>query len=236
MNFNYSKSPEYKLNSSLGKELINLYGIRVKILITEKINTDTTVFGDFSHMKSDSEKIFDLSVLPEDSDGWEDGGINLSPFGGFNNDNISLFVHNDYIKQILKINEVVGNLVIFPNNKLMEITHVDPLVPGLNNLFTFDDVKSILKLTCKPYGRKIINELEPDDLMYHGKNEAIYNERDFESMEKYLEELMETTDNLTEETEIMESNDTVKKNDNTPDEIVKKPTIDNTEDSVWGKF
>lgn len=235
MNFNFSRKPEYDLNNSMGKELINLYGISVKILIVEKINNDSTVFGDFSHLKSDSEKIFDLPVMPEESEGWEDEGINFSPFGVFNNENISLFVHNEYIKQILKITDVVGNLLLFPNNKLMEITHIDPLVPGLNNLFTSADAKSILKLSCKPYNRKIIHELESEDLMYNAETEEDYNEGDFESLEKYFDELMQTTDDLYVETEIEETVNTVKPHDDV-DELIKKPIIDSSIDRVWGEF
>lgn len=235
MNFNFSRKPEYDLNNSMGKELINLYGISVKILIVEKINNDNTVFGDFSHLKSDSEKIFDLPVMPEESEGWEDEGINFSAFGAFNNENISLFVHNEYIKQILKITDVVGNLLIFPNNKLMEITHIDPLVPGLNNLFTSSNAKSILKLSCKPYNRKIIHELESEDLMYNPETSEDYNEGDFESLEKYFDELMQTTDDLYVETEIEESMNTVKPHDE-EDELIKKPIIDSSIDRVWGEF
>ena len=40
MNFNFSQHPEYILHKSLTKEVIDLYGIKIKFLITEKINED----------------------------------------------------------------------------------------------------------------------------------------------------------------------------------------------------
>lgn len=68
MNFNYSKHPEYQLHTSLIEEAIKLYGILVKFLVTEKINKDDSVFGDYSHLKSDNSKIYDIYMLPDNTE------------------------------------------------------------------------------------------------------------------------------------------------------------------------
>ena len=67
MNLNFSNQPEYDLNKSLIKEVIDTYGIKIKFLKTEKINIDN-VLGDFSHMKTDKDKIFEMFALPENSE------------------------------------------------------------------------------------------------------------------------------------------------------------------------
>ena len=236
MNFNFSNKPEYNLNSSLSKEMINLYGVMVKLVLIERINVDETVFGDFSHLKS-SGSIVDLPVLPEDTDNWDEGSFNMTAFGPINYENINLFVHADYIP--LELNEIIGNLLVFPNNKVMEITYFDITVPGINNLFTYKDTKNLIKLTCKPYNGKIINELNPSDLIHTSGefNDPVESE-DFESLEKYFNELMKKEDDLFVETEVQESAQIVKPNKNPtkPDVIINKPLIDNTVDDVWGRF
>lgn len=64
MNFNLSNTPEYSLNAGMIDELINLYGLFVKFLVVEKINRDLEVFGDYSHIKTDNNKAFDIYALP----------------------------------------------------------------------------------------------------------------------------------------------------------------------------
>lgn len=242
MNFNFSNKPEYDLNSSLSKEMINLYGVMVKLILIERINVDETVFGDFSHLKSsgNSGDIIDLPVLPEESDSWDDGGFNMTAFGPINYENISLFVHMDYIT--IDINKIIGNLLVFPNNKVMEITYFDVTVPGINNLFTYKDSKSLIKLTCKPYNGKLINELNPTDLIHDASHlddsdlvDPVESE-DFESLEKYFNELMTKEDDLFVETEVKESSPVVKpSNSLKPDVVINKPLVDNTDD-IWGRF
>ena len=229
MNFNFNSKPEYKLNSSLAKEMINLYGILVKLVLIERINMDNTVFGDFSHLKSNSSEIFDMMVLPENTENWDSGGFNLTPFGPINYDNISLFVHRDSIN--LENNKITGNLLVLPNNKIMEITHTEFSIPGVNNLFTYDDAKTILNLTCVPYSQKIVSELNPLDKLYEPKPES----EDFEGLEKYFDELMNREDELRVETEINPSVTVIKENINEPDEVTKE-VLQPELDDVWGRF
>lgn len=239
-NFNFSKAPEHDLNSSLAKEMINLYGIRVKFIIVDRINTDKSIFGDYSHLKSNATDTFDISVLPEDTENWDDSGYSLSAFGPINFENIVLFVHRDIFKDLLEIQKITGNLLVFPNNKIMEITDTESKVPGVNNLFTYQDAKTLLKLTCKPYDQKIINELDQDSLFYDSKpqvnpNPDYNNDNPYESLDKYFEELMDNKEEFTQDVEVIPSVSTIKPGEKN-DEEVKKPIIDKNIDDVWGNY
>lgn len=237
MNFNFSNKPEYDLNSSLSKEMINLYGVVLKLLIVERINLDSTVFGGYTHLKSNTQNIIEIPALPEESDGWGNSGFGLSDFGPLSFDNISLFIHMDYIRGVIDLNKITGNLLVFPNNKVMEITNTEFTVPGMNNLFTFNDSKTILKLSCKPYNQKLISELDSLDKLYDPTiTENPQDIEEFESLEKYFDELTNREDRLKVETEVNPSMDTKKSNINEPDDIIEKPLVDNSIDDVWGKF
>ena len=45
-NYNFNDAPDYDLNASLIDEVINLYGVLVKFLKVQHINTDDIVFKD----------------------------------------------------------------------------------------------------------------------------------------------------------------------------------------------
>ena len=68
MNFNTNSTPDYSLNSGMIKEMISLYGVLTKFLVTEKINKDETVFGDYSHMKTDEDEVYDQKADNFDPD------------------------------------------------------------------------------------------------------------------------------------------------------------------------
>lgn len=231
MNFNFTQSPEYDLNTSLAEEMINLYGVPTKFLITDKINKDNTVFGDYSHMKSDSNKIFTIYMLPENSEDWDNGDYSLTSFGMINSANVSLFVPKsafDGIADIAGGSPITGNLVIFPNNKIMEITDTDFIVPGVNNLFTYNDDKSIYKLTCKPYDFKLINEVDSVDI-------SVDSAVPYDTLDVYFNELIDSATAQDNEAEILASVQTVEPTD-TLDSKVNKPIVDRSEDDVWGQF
>ena len=232
MNFNFNSDPEYILNQSLITEMISLYGITVKFIITEKINDDDTVFGDYSHLKSIPGEIYDIPMLPETTEDWDNSSFGINNFGLVNFENIVLFAAKssfdpdpDLIDDPL---DIVGNLIVLPNNKVMEVTNVDVTVPGVNNLFTYNDAKSVYKLTCKPHDFKIINEIAPEAI-------SLDPMVPYESLGNYFNELLgikgtqdvEAQDNLS--TESVNS-------DNNTDARVMKPIVDKSEESVWGEF
>jgi len=231
MNFNFSEEPEYDLNNSLVTEVINLYGVLTKFLITEKINHDSTVFGDYTHMKSNSEDIFEIYMLPEISEDWNEGDYSFNQ-GYFNNfDTINLFAARADFEDIIgtesDIEKIIGNLVTLPNNHLMEVTHVNITVPGVNNLFTYSDAKTVYTLSCKPYDNKLIQELDTVDISVQEDDTP------YETLDTYFTELINQAAEIDTEVEVTESVETVIKTGGI-DTKTNKPIVDTDEDDVWG--
>jgi hypothetical protein len=226
MNFNISEAPEYDLNTQMIDELINLYGVSTKFLVIERINKDDAVFGDFSHIKTDSEKIFEMYMLPEISEDWDQSDFSFSQFGIVNTENISLFAAFSQFDEIFdgEVQHIMGNLIVLPNNKVMEITNASFEVPGINNLFTYKDTKSVVKITCKPYDFKLINEVDNVDI-------STEEEGSYDTLDTYFAELIDEKDTQDNEAEVIPS---VVTNQNNVK--VEKPIVDRSEDDVWGSF
>lgn len=232
MNFNINDNPEYDLNISLIDEIINLYGIPVKFLITTKLNSDDNVFGDYSSIKTDNSKIFEIFALPENSDSWDSGGYNFSEFGLLNLDNASVFISKITVEEILNIEfkELYNNLIVMPNNKIMEVTDVQFEVPGINNLYVFKNSKSAYKLTLKPYSLKLTDEIDTQDI-------SIEDGEDYSTLNNYFDELLGKKTALDNEMEIIPSVDTIKKETGVQVDVVQqKPRINKDESSVFGEF
>lgn len=229
-NFNINDNPEYDLNASLIDETINLYGVAVKFLVTTKLNTDDNIFGDYSSIKTDNSKIFEIYAMPENAESWDSGGYNFSEFGMLNLDAVAVFVSKNTVENIMELDfkQMYNNLVVMPNNKVMEVTDVQFEVPGVNNLFTFKNAKSVYKLTLKPYALKLTDEINKQDI-------SIDDGEDYSTLDNYFDELLDRKTAVDTEMEINPSVDTIIKSD--PIDIVqKKPFINKTEDSIFGEF
>lgn len=225
MNFNLSKKPEYNLQARLTDELISLYGVQVKLLITEKINQDNIVFGDWSHLKTDSDKVHEIMGLPENSESWDDIGINFTEYGLINSENIRLFFSRKTIDSIFDdfdegkgFKSTIGNLIVLPNNKIMEITDIEFEVPGINNLFTNADQKNVYKFTLVSYNNTLIKEISTDTISAQDEN--------YTQLDDYFSELIDSK-------EIVDNESSVAVDENTEKPVLSE--ID-TVDSVFGRF
>lgn len=229
-NFNFTGSNDYALNTSLITEVINLYGIETKFLVVEEENQDTSVFGDFSHLKTDDTKIYDINMLPETSEDWESDNYKFNDFGSTNFNNIILFAAKSSFTAIFEddFKLIHGCLVVLPNQKVMEITDVDVTVPGVNNLFTEVDAKSVYKLTLKPHSFKSVSEIDNADI-------AVDSDVPYEGLDVYFNELLEQKDEQDIAMNVTGEVTTVDKSGDT-DVKVDKPIIDNDEENVWGDF
>jgi len=215
-----TRKPDYSLQGRLTNELINLYGIPIKLLLTEKLDYDSNVFGDYSSVKVDKEKVFQLYGLPENSDEWDDIGVNFSEFGMLNVENIRLFISSKSVNSIFDSDPIKGlqsNLIILPNDRMMEITDVNFQVPGINNLYTYKDDKNVYKITLKTYQVKLTDDIEE-------VNTETIDKETYEQLDTYFDELTNTSDSVENESE------------NIDDIETEKPVLKKSDDPVFGRF
>jgi hypothetical protein len=226
MNLNLSRKADYDLQARHTNELIKLYGVHVKLLITEKINQDTLVFGDYSHLKTNSTDTYEIYGLPEVMEEWDDVGVNFSEFGLVNTENIRLFFSRKSIDTIFTdidankgFSDIIGNLIVLPNNKIMEISDIEYEVPGINNLFTQADRKNVYKFTLISYANKLVNEINSTDIVAPDSDAV-----DYTTLETYFDELSANDIAVDTEAEVTTNTET------------GKVVMDTTEDSVFGRF
>lgn len=174
MNFNFSTKPDYRLNTGLIDELIKLYGTPVRFIVTEKLmdsyNTpndhesagvlgSNVVFGDFKTLKTDAyRESLEFYVLLAENEEYPNGmSFMFNNFGMINDDTLQVFVSLNSLSTLEDSNgnvhpkEIVSNLLLFPNGKLMEITDCQMHVPGVNNKFVYSNMPSCYQLSLKSY-------------------------------------------------------------------------------------
>ena len=202
MNFNYSnnneRENEYNLWRNTTEELINVYGIKIKYLITEKVNQDT-IFGEHTHIKVDNDNVFEFYAKPEETSMWEGDGDLYSKFGMQNLDIMNIFVSRTDMEKIhpeivaregkATVNNLpFGNLVVFDSNKIMEVTEMKLQSDtfGNNNTFDSNATKNVFKLTLKSYianrdDYSEADELNNNDMVEYndfGNLDSIFNSED----------------------------------------------------------
>lgn len=260
MNFNFAKHPEHNLHSSLIDELINLYGIMVKLVIVERVNEDKIVFGDFSHLLSDNTRTFEIPVLPENMDDFNRDEFRFSQFGLENYDTIDLFVHRQSIDNIQGVEHIiknngrytnprkpsivdldhhlVGNLLVLPSGKVMEISEQSVTTPGINNMFTYKNEKTVYRLTCVPYRSQLVSEVDSNDISTIGSEvDEVEGMIPSLNLEDYFDELKNDEIDQDLEAEVHERSNTAQwqgeqKIDDANDvvDIKKKDTIINNDE------
>lgn len=225
MNFNLSQTPDYSLQHSMTDELINLYGVQCKLMLVDKINQDDLVFGDYSHLKSNSQDIFTVFGLPENTESWDNMGMNYSEYGVLNLESINLYFSRLTIDGIfpdidagIGFEGILGNLLVLPNERIVEITDIEFQVPGVSNLFTNIDQKNVYKFICKTYDFKLTSEIPASDL---GGVDTV---GDYTVLDDYFTEMTGTVAAVDTEAEI------------TPDTETALPVVATDEDSVFGSL
>lgn len=269
MNFNLNTSniPDYDMNDFMIDEVIRMYGVNIKLLLTEKMNQDKNVFGDFSHMKTNSEDIFETWVMPEETEDFTTDGYSFSPFGMSGFDNVVLFISkmslmpdrmgSDVFMEDEKVDfrKLMSQLIIFPNNKIMEISDVDPCVPSVNNLFTYDNAKSVYKLTCKPFVSNLVQELNNEDIAAPEVDEYDFSTEfgdpegdddddsglensSFDELDKLFDQFEDESQDVDNEVRLLTdySPDHVTERPEEESDTVSKSPIKGTASSIWGEF
>ena len=236
MNLNFYNNPEYELNRSLITEMISMYGIQVKFVKVKKINEDN-LFKDYQHLVADKNDIIEMYALPENSDSFDSSGYQFNSFGFTDLNNLSVFISVESFGEI-QFKEIVGNLIVLPSNKILEITDVTFQVPGINNDFVNNNSRTVYKLTLTPYEFKLTDNLSE---IQKPSDDLSPLDTPPKSLDDYFEELMKEKEDLETELEVKDSQ-TVSKETNLVDSFERpidekvKSQKNVTTDDVWGSF
>ena len=236
MNLNFYNNPEYDLNKSLITEMISMYGIQVKFVKVKKINEDN-LFKDYQHLVADKNDIIEMYALPENTDSFDSSGYQFNSFGFTDLNNLSVFISVESFGDI-QFKEIVGNLIVLPSNKILEITDVTFQVPGINNDFVNNNSRTVYKLTLTPYEFKLTDNLSE---IQKPSDDLSPLDTPPKSLDDYFEELMKEKEDLETELEVKDSQ-TVSKETNLVDSFERpidekvKSQKNVTTDDVWGSF
>lgn len=236
MNLNFYNNPEYDLNKSLITEMISMYGIQVKFVKVKKINEDN-LFKDYQHLVADKNDIIEMYALPENTDSFDSSGYQFNSFGFTDLNNLSVFISVESFGDI-QFKEIVGNLIVLPSNKILEITDVTFQVPGINNDFVNNNSRTVYKLTLTHYEFKLTDNLSE---IQKPSDDLSPLDTPPKSLDDYFEELMKEKEDLETELEVKDSQ-TVSKETNLVDSFERpidekvKSQKNVTTDDVWGSF
>ena len=159
LNFNLSHKPEYNLLGACTREMIDLYGVACKLALVKKIDV-TNVVREWASIKTDGEAIFDLHLLPEQPESFDSVDYQFGNFGFMPSDNMACFVSAKVLDAIVPFKEALGNLVVLPSGKVMEITDIDTQTPGQGtNLFAYPDDKTVYHIKLVPYEFKLHDQV-----------------------------------------------------------------------------
>lgn len=148
-----NQTAEYSLHKNLSSEIIDIFGLTVTYVKTERANPDI-IFGEHTHLRADNDSVFNVNVYPENTSGFENQNDLLSKFGLLSFDYVNLFISISSMSIIhtdLQFQKGVGDLIVLPSKKVFEITEIESQVQGMNNLFTTNNQKNLFLLKCKPY-------------------------------------------------------------------------------------
>lgn len=244
MNFNFTHKNEYNLNNSLICECIKLYGVEAKLLKTEKVNLDKDVFGDWSSIKTNGKDIFDIHLLPDNAENFDINNYSFGDFGFLNSESASVYCSaQECLKLGFGMNELMGCLIVLPSNKVMEISNIDILNPGINNLWAYSDAKCVFKLTLNTYNFKIQDEINNYDIINTLDikedttclKDKIENEIDnLDALDNYFEKLLNTKNKQDYEAEVNPVAKTVEFDKPSLDKEVLKPIVNKDETDPFG--
>ena len=178
-----------------------------------------------------------MYALPENSDSFDSNGYQFSSFGFTDLNNLSVFISVESFGDI-QFKEILGNLIVLPSNKILEITDVTFQVPGINNDFVNNNSRTVYKLTLTPYEFKLTDNLSD---IQETKGDYSPLDSSPKSLDDYFSELMKDKSELETELEVKDSQ-TVSKETNLVDEFERpidekiKSQKNVTTDDVWGSF
>lgn len=242
MNLNFTHKNDYNLNKKLIDEMIKMYGIECKLLLVEKNHVDPEVFGDWDSINTNCEVKY-VHLLPNGSDDID----HQYPFGdfGFNTFETSTVFLSAYEFEYnnLSIKQLLSSLIVFPSNKVLEITDVQHQVPGINNLWSYSDEKSAYKLTLRTYEFRLHDETDGNlmcstelgdefskEFIDEDLKDTIEEKKDnYDVLDNYFDKLLKQKDDIEYESEIRSVTRVNDNNDNK-----KSPIVINNEKDPFG--
>ena len=245
-NLNFTHKNEYSLHNNIISEAISLYGVQCKLIITFKQNIDFTVFGDWSNIKTNGLNIFDIDVLPADQSDIERQEYQFTEFGLNYLYSNEVFISSKSLAKLgINLEALYSALIVFPSNQVMEITDVDFKVPGVNNLWAYTDLKSVIKLTLNSYQFKLHDNIQDKDLVNTLEVEGDSPEKieenidisdeNFKVLDNYFESILNTKTDQDVESEVRDVTVDVDKDiKEDKDTGVPRPIVDNLEQDPFG--
>ena len=165
MNFNLSRRPEYQLLSACTREMIDLYGIKCKLALVKKVDLNAIV-DEWSSIKTDGTAIFDITILPEQPEAFDSMDYQFNNFGFVPSDNVTCFISATALDEIISFKEAIGNLVVLPSGKVMEISDLNIQTPGqAGNLFAYPDDKAVYQMRLVPYEFRLHDDITDKHLI-----------------------------------------------------------------------
>lgn len=151
-NFN-NNANEYELSGNLTAEMIDLYGLQVTYIKTEKINKNK-LLSEYQFLRADNDSVYKVMTYPDNTAGYDNQSDLLSKFGMMMFDTISLYISARVFKTIFpdeNYQTALADLIVMPSKQIFEISDVEAQVPGLSNMFLYDNQKNVYLLKLKPY-------------------------------------------------------------------------------------
>lgn len=247
INLNFTHKAEYNLHNNLIDDMIKMYGVGCKLIVTLKQNIDFTVFGDWSNIKTNGTNIFDIMVYPVDQSDIDRPDYQFSEFGLNYIYNNEVFVSSKSLATLgINLEALYSALLVFPSNQVMEVTDVDFKVPGVNNLWAFSDLKSVIKLTLNTYQFKLHDNIEDKDLVNTMENtgsdpeelsEDIETDNEnYKVLDNYFESLLKTKEVQDSDAEVLDCTTQVNQDSKIvdTDKAEQKPIVDTKEKDPFG--
>ena len=160
-----------------------------------------------SHLKLSENESRKIMVLPENSDEF-DSEISWGMFGLNNLQSTNLFISRDDILRLYSdfdedngMSKILNQLLVFPSGNIQEITDIKWEEPGQNNLYVYQNQKSVYKLVTKAYSNSKQNDIDEEPL------EVVTDSMD--DLDDYFASLSETQDEIIADSEEISNTDSV---------------------------
>ena len=151
-NFN-NYANEYELHGNVTAEMIDLYGLEVTYIKTEKVNKDT-LLSEYGFLRADNTNVYKIYMYPENTQQFNAQNDLLTKFGIIMQDEISLYVSKREFIKVFPSSDFqrgVNDLIMLPSQQIFEISDIEAQVVGVNNMFTYNNTKNVYLVKCKPY-------------------------------------------------------------------------------------